>query len=111
MRESIKLGNIEIINLKDMGRMSLNRGRKIIKTQYGGKPWMLPSVKEMKYLTTLYDMAIGDFLSKNSISTSYWTNHAWVHGNEGFIYNIKTGSLNNSSMTAAVGYLIIVRTI
>jgi hypothetical protein len=109
--ESIKLGNIEIINLKDMGRMSLNRGRKIIKTQYGGKPWRLPSVKEMKYLTTLYNIGIGDFLSKNTISTSYWTNHGGVHGNEGFIYNIKSGSLMYSSMSSAVGYLIIVRSI
>jgi hypothetical protein len=111
MKGSIKIGNIEIINLKDMGRMSLNRGRKIIKTQYGGKPWRLPSVKEMEYLTKLYNIGIGDFVSKNSISTSYWTNHAWVHGNEGFIYNIKNGSLMNSSMAAAVGYLIIVRSI
>jgi hypothetical protein len=109
--ESLKLGNIEVINLKDMGRMSFNRGRKIIKTEYGGKPWRLPSLKEMKYLTSLYDIGIGDFLSNNTISTSYWTNHGWVHGNDAFIYNIKNGSLMNSSMTSAVGYLIIVRSI
>ena len=109
--ESLKLGNIEIINLKAMGKMSFNRGRKIIKTQYGGKPWRLPSLKEMKYLTSLYDMGICDFLSVNSISTSYWTNHGWIHGNDAFIYNIKNGSLMNSSMASAVGYLIIVRSI
>jgi hypothetical protein len=109
--KSLTLGNIEIINLKAMGRMSFNRGRKIIKEQYGGKPWRLTSIKEMKYLTSLYDMGIGDFVSNKSISTSYWTNHGWIHGNDAFIYNIKNGSLMNSRATSAVGYLIIVGTI
>lgn len=109
--KSLTLGSIEVINPNGMGKMSFNRGRKIIKMEYGGKPWRFPSIKKMQYLTTLYNMGIGGFISENSISTNYWTNHGWIHGSDAFVYNIKNGITMNSSRTSAMGYLIIVRSI
>jgi hypothetical protein len=110
--KTINLGNIEVLILKDLGRMSYNRAKKIRNEKYGGRPWRFPSLDEMRYILSLHKMGICNLLSNEYMQTHYFTNQAYSFSNNDiFVFNIKNGHLMGTNTKASVGFLILVKSI
>ena len=87
MKEKLyNLGVIEVIDLSNLGIMSYNRANKIRKENYGGRPWRLPTMKEMDYIRSLrVNLGLGIFDQRY-----YWMSIG--HDGSSLGYHMKTGT-------------------
>jgi len=97
------LGVIEVMDLSNLGTMSYNRAKKIRNEEYGGRPWRLPTMKEMDYIRSLrVNLGLGIFDQRY-----YWTSVGLsIASSVGYHMKTGTGRMIKDSVKACVTILI-----
>ena len=102
MIRSYNLGIIEVLDLSDLGVTSYNRATKIRKEKYG-RPWRLPTMKEMDYIRNL-SMSLGVHILDYKY---YWTSTSpYQSSTIGYHMESGTGSLIKDTTKACKMILI-----